>query len=238
MKNLIATFVTTMFSILVFAQNEVNINVKKVNTSIFLESNKNYVLLLNEPKNGSVIFKDNTIGKSKLNFNLLTDDLLFVDSTKTYRSVNNQTNIKYVSIGKDLFYNTQKGFIQVIANINNVKLAIARKFKPVNISSKGAYGLSNNTASTTQLSRIANSDNNNFSMLSIEQKVNLGYHELFYLIDNDKFFLINSVKPFVKVFKVNKKEVENFSKINNIDFNKREDILKLMNFCTSYLNKD
>lgn len=218
------------------AQENVTANVSRTENETTVQIDKNYVLLYEEPIDGSITFKDKTFAKAKLNIDLLKNEILFLNADKTQIPMDKQDEVLYFNIGQDLFFNTSKGIIQVIANTNNIKLGISRSFKTSNIEQSGAYGMSSATASTTQYSSYfcnQSAGNPTLTKLSVEQKIDLNYSENFFLIKNNKYNLIKNVKQFSKVFNIDKKELEDFVAQNNTDFKNQENLLQLMNYCTS-----
>ncbi|MGD9581551.1 MAG: hypothetical protein AB7V50_09270 [Vampirovibrionia bacterium] len=142
----------------------------------------------------------------------------------------------FVNIGKDLFFNTSRGLIQIIANVNDIKLGISRKFKTKSAEITGAYGMSSSTASTTQYSSFffdAQKSAPTLSELSINQKLELSYHEIFYLIKGDRYYVITGVKQFSKLFKIEKTELENYVSQQNLDLKNKDNLLKLYNYCNT-----
>ena len=218
------------------AQESVSAKVTRTGNDVSIQTNKNYVLLYNEAIKGNITFKDKSFAKAPLNINLLTNEILFVNDKNELLPIDNQDQVLFASIGKDIFFNTNKGLVQVVANINEIKLGILRQFKPINKETTGAYGIPSTTSSVTQVSSIVGSQSSmpTFTQLSVNQKVDLGYSEVFYLIKDDKFHSISNEKQFSKVFKHDKADLEKYIKNENIDLKNRDDVLKLFNYCSSF----
>jgi len=215
------------------SQEKINATITQGEKIATLSPDKNYVLLYENPTDGRITFKNNTFAKAKLNIDLLRSEVLFLSPEKIYTPLANQEQISYFSIGKDLFFNSSYGIVQVIANINNVQLGIIRGFKPVNVEKEGAYGMTSSTSSIQQISSILETSPNIYAAnLSVKQKVELGYFEKYYLISNGNYLIANT-KYFSKVFKIKKKELDEFAVKESINFSKKEDLIKLMNFCTA-----
>lgn len=240
MKKIILTIsILTIILTISNSQEKVTANVSRTGNETIIQTNTNYILLYEEPIHGSITFKDKSVAKAKLNINLLKNEILFLNSEKILLAIDNQEEVLYLNIGRDYFFNTSNGLIQVIANINDVKLGISRTFKMNNMEQSGAYGMSSTTASTTQYSSYFGNFSNGsptFEQLTVNQKVDLNYSENFFLIINNKHLLIRNVKQFSKVFKIDKKELDSFVAQNNTDFKNKEDLLQLMNYCTSKIN--
>ena len=236
MKKATTTILLIVIWAITNAQESITANISKSGNEVSVETSKNFILLYEESSMGNVTFSDRTYAKAKLNVNLLQDEILFVDENNALCPIRDQNSIQYAAIGKDLFFKTNKGLIQVIANVNEVQLGISRKFKTKNTESTGAYGMSNSTSSTTQYSAFiidGQKSTPTLSQLTINQKVELSYSEQFYLIKNGKYTYISGVKPFSKIFGIDKKELETYSIQENIDLNSRDGLLKLFNYCNS-----
>ncbi len=232
---LLGAFVA-IFSLQCISQETVSAKVSRTGNEVSIQTDKNYVLLYEEATKGSITFKDKTFARALLNINLLTNEILFVNDKKELIPIDNQNQVLFASIGKDIFFNTSKGLVQVIANVNEIKLGILRQFKTESKETTGAYGIPSTTSSVTQVSSIMSNQSSmpTFTQLSVNQKVDLGYSEVFYLIKNDKFYSISNSKPFSKVFNMDKKELDSFAAKENIKFNEREDVLKIFNHCSSF----
>lgn len=218
------------------AQESIMANVSKSGNEVSVETSKNFILLYEESIMGNVTFSDRTYAKAKLNVNLLQDEILFVDDNNALLPIKDQNSIQYAAIGKDVFFKTSKGLIQVIANVNEVQLGISRKFKTKNTESSGAYGMSSSTSSTTQYSAFIIDGQKSvptLSQLTVNQKVELSYSEQFYLIKNGKYIYISGIKQFSKIFNIDKKELEKYAAQENITLNSRDGLLKLFNYCNS-----
>ncbi|HBI81025.1 MAG TPA: hypothetical protein DDY04_03525 [Bacteroidales bacterium] len=215
------------------SQEKINATVTQGENSSTLSPDKNYVLLYENPTEGRITFKNNTFAKAKLNIDLLRSEVLFLSPEKILTPLANQDQISYFNIGKDLFFKSSYGIVQVIANIKDVQLGIVRGFKPVNVEKEGAYGMTSSTSSIQQISSILETSPNIYATsLTVKQKVDLGYFEKYYLISNGKYLIANN-KNFSKVFKIKKKELDEFTVKESIDFSDKDDLIELMNFCTA-----
>lgn len=235
MRHLFLILTLSLSILTSYSQENVTANVTRNGNKVSLDTSKDFVFLYDEPLVGVINFKDKTSAKAKLNINLLTNEVMFVNDKGTLISIDNQDEINFLSIGKDIFFNSSNGLIQVIANVNDIKLGITRQFKTKNSETSGAYGMPSSTASTQQISSLVDTRSSTpvFAQLSVGQKVELGYSELFYLIKNDKFFHITSAKQFSKVYSIDKKKLENYIEDESLNLKNRDDVLKLYNFCNS-----
>src|SRR5436305_8078222 len=68
---------------------------------------------------GLVYFKDGKISKAQLNYNLLVEEMQFIDNGND-TAIANEATIKFIAIDTDAFY-YDKAYLQTIMNTSSVK---------------------------------------------------------------------------------------------------------------------
>lgn len=141
---------------------------------------------------GIVVFKNGKGGKSRLNYCLLSNEMLYIDARRDTLALSNENDIKLVSLGKDTFYYHSKHFIQQLKNYGWLKIAQLKSIKEVDRKKIGAYGetITGATATLTSL---------NISKLYIQ----LGTADKITMVKETKYFVSNGTGNFSALTKNN-----------------------------------
>ena len=118
---LLGAFVA-IFSLQCISQETVSAKVSRTGNEVSIQTDKNYVLLYEEATKGSITFKDKTFARALLNINLLTNEILFVNDKKELIPIDNQNQVLFASIGKDIFFNTLRGLVKVFVTVKEINL--------------------------------------------------------------------------------------------------------------------
>ena len=151
----------------------------------------------------------------KMNFHLLYGEMKFIDPNGDTLFIANADTIAYVRFDKDLYqHDSQNGYAKILSGNDKIKLCSQQMLK---------------------LTEKRKSDNVN---LPYEHLV-LSKKEYYYLIEKGVKYEAN--KPgFEKAFPQYKQQIEGYlqqmaRQRMPIKFYKEEDLIKLMNFCTSLI---
>ncbi len=227
MKKLLLLF-TTLFliPILLFSQeNKCDINTQFAQNAQFF---------FNSFQDGTVVFRDNSKTNALLNYNVVTDDIYFINDNKYFSLDRN--DIKYVAICDYRFYfNNTKVFELVYSK--NIKLLVQRNIDLEDLyDKKGAYGASSPNTVGVDLqyaNLVPMSEDNSFIVnLRKENDKELDVISSFKIKKGNKFFPATK-RTIFKIYKDQKDAIETYLDENNINFNKKDDLIKLLNYCAS-----
>ncbi|MDB5248205.1 MAG: hypothetical protein JWQ40_2599 [Segetibacter sp.] len=180
---------------------------------------------------GGVYFKNREVSNALLNYNLLLGEIQFIDQKGDTLSLADENNIKYITVGKDSFFYS-KGFIQLVTANDAVKLGVIEKLTLADKKKIGAYNQPTTRSSTRSYSSV--SINNQRSLLSMSEEMVFTKERKYYLGDRFSKFLELNKKNLYKMFSANYTEIESYLKENAIDFNKKDDVIKLSSFLQRY----
>ena len=141
---------------------------------------------------GIVLFKNGKSGKSKLNYSLLTKEMLYISPQRDTLALSDENTIDLISIGKDTFYYNGKYFIQQAKNYGWAKVAQFKSIKEVDRKKSGAYGetISGSAVSLTSM---------NVSRLMVD----LSSIDKVTLMRETKYFISNGTGQFIPLTKNN-----------------------------------
>jgi hypothetical protein len=90
---------------------------------------------------GSVSYLSGTVSNGRFNYNLLLDEMQFIDLKGDTLSLASATMLNHVKVGEDLFYyHPEHAYLEVIADANPVKLARKRFLAMADNEKEAAYG--------------------------------------------------------------------------------------------------
>jgi hypothetical protein len=176
----------------------------------------------------ALIFTNKGTGKAKMNYNMLTGGMMFVDQNGDTLAVLNPDEIRAIRFGRQEFIHTAKEYIEILATAGVVSLAVSRRIKPVTVKQHGAYGMTTSTAAIDNVSVIT--DKATPDGFAINKEVTYAVTQIFYLHDGKSLRPVTE-KNFQKLFGKRKEVVSAYVKEQGLDLNKEEDLLRLFKFC-------
>lgn len=180
---------------------------------------------------GKAISVDGTFAKAKLNFNRITNEMLFISPQGDTLKMANPVKTPLIVIATDSFYYTGSTFLTKITHFDNgINLFQEQKMRRIYEERKSAYGYSPVTSDiplTTYnisdgISRTAKGDIN----------VVFKNEGAIYFVDKKGNYIAATQNNFEKEFKTHKSSIKHFIESEKIDFKKSSDIIQL----TEYIN--
>ena len=179
-------------------------------------------------RDAKVQFKKGGELVSKLNFNLLICQMQFIDPKGDTLNLTRLEDIDEIDFDSTSFF-YDKGYYQVLANIDGLRLAVLRKvsYEPIKI---GALGLRNHSGTGTEEegSFVHKSGDKE---LTLNEDVDIIRATSFFLIAGSGEMIKANRSGFVKVFSKNGQAIKTYIKENKPDFNKESDLKKLFDVC-------
>jgi len=169
------------------------------------------------------------VSAGKLNYSLLSEEILFISPTGDTLALDDKTSIRYITIEKDTFY-YDDGFLELLENYNPVKLVVKQKIKFADKKKIGAFGTASSTIKTESDDTFLGDKRYNFQ---IAEDLVFKKETEFYINDSSNNFLVVTKKNLIKVFPNKKDNIESFLKENNINLHLEKDLKKLMQFLVS-----
>jgi hypothetical protein len=185
---------------------------------------------------GTLLYTDNSRSVGEFNYNLLVDEMHFINKKKTVLAISNLENISGIILGTRVFlYLPPYGFMEQLVDGEN-KLLLKRKTKISSISQPvGVYGTNpvGTSVKPVQDFKLFVGANLKFDA-NLTQTIQINYTEHFYLTFNGKLHPFNNVREAEKaVGKKNKENLNFFLKFEGINFNNLQDLLKVTNWINS-----
>ena len=191
---------------------------------------KHYSYLFPSFKTAVVKMRDGKSSVYPINFNMLLCDMQFINRKQDTLEITNPEEIDSILLDSSSFiYDYKQGYLQILASSDAASLAVLRQssFEPVEM---GAMGTPRHSGGIEMWNSIS----------SRQGTLPLLVNSEIYEYRNTRLLLIyksgeteNAGKSaFVRLYDGDKRSFDAFVKKNRIDFNRPEDLVELLNFCT------
>ena len=191
--------------------------------------------LLPEFTNGDVYYLGSSKGSGQLNYNMILGEMQFMENGQVM-SLANVKNVVLVNIGNRRFYRfNDKEFAEELLSTGAVQLRVRHRATVAPHSKKGAYGMESSTSAITSYSSI-NEGGRQYN-LNVAESMLVSMKSYYYLVrTNGKYTMIKNTKTFTKLFPAYRTQIEVFVKKRNTRFDKEEDLIALLEYCSKLNN--
>ena len=179
---------------------------------------------------GKVFFRPGDSSAGRLNYNRLIDQMQFIDFKGDTLNIAYPGTIKFIRINNDLFY-YDNGYVKLIKDNNAIKLAAKQTLKVSGKNKIGAYNMASPGSAIDSYSSL-NIDHRNYNLTPREDITLLKKAE-YYFGDKYNHFVLANKKNILRMYSKQERAVTAYLKENNVDFNNREDLEKLLQYLTS-----
>ncbi|MDR3297525.1 MAG: hypothetical protein LBS94_04750 [Prevotellaceae bacterium] len=172
---------------------------------------------------GMVIFKNGETAAAQLNYNMLLEQMQFMESDSSILAIANLDEVMYVSIGKRFFVKLKTQFIEVIMDGSELQLGVARKLRIVDHRKDGGYGGTTSLMKVESVSTLSGASADH--LVGTEEIV---YEEsaTYYLIAGGKP-KVASKKVFAKAFPACKESIDK----QDVDYSNEAQLRALFVLC-------
>jgi len=183
-----------------------------------------------EFKAGKVFFKDGSKAAAKMNYSRLFDQILFIDPKSDTLALADEKTIKFLTIDKDTFY-YDNGYMRIIGDKGAVKLLEKQTWVVADVRKIGTFNRQTTTVAVHSLSDYTNgSDAAKSKDLILNEDIILRRETQYFFGDDYYHFARAGKKGLFQLYGKDQRAIENYLNENKINFDKREDIDKLVDF--------
>jgi hypothetical protein len=200
----------------------------KAGTKIIQAFPKSDRYLYPEFSDGVVMFKDSTFTAARMNYDILYGEIEFISKKDTLQ-IMGKKDIRYVSVNSDTFY-YDKGYLRQLAGNANFMLAEHRFVKIVDNQKQGAYGTTSSTSAVSSYNSLPSSGG--YYNLVVNEDLLLKKVVDLYLYTPAGGFDLFRRKNFFSAFPEKEEELKKYLKEQPVDFNKRDDLIRLTRYAT------
>jgi len=174
---------------------------------------------------GKVFFTQGTNTDAKLNFNFVTREMAYIQGNDTL-AISNPTDIKQINIDGNIFI-MNKDYMEVISN-GRIPVGLRQYFNLMDERKNDPYGQMAAGAAATSYGSL-HSDGNYYKLTQNHDRLFQKVAEYF-LATSSSGFVPFTKKKVTGLFPQNKKEIESYLKLNKVDFNSREDLIRFAGY--------
>lgn len=179
---------------------------------------------------GSVYFKDGSVVNALLNFNRLTNQVYFISKNNETMVLANPEKVYMVSIAKDTLFIDGTIVFRKISEYGAAPNLFARQeIKYVGKENVGPYG-SYSEVSTVNAASTYSTDDQITKYLNLDENSLYKVTNFYYLNDGANNFYPVKKKHLKKIFPQHEKEINDFIKTEKIDLDKKDDLMKLLQY--------
>jgi hypothetical protein len=177
---------------------------------------------------GKVIFKNGKIIPGTLNYNFLSGEMQFIQLADTL-SLSNTKDLKLIVIAQDTFY-CHNGYLEII-HCGKLNVYLKQAIVIKDIQKEGAYGTINRSAASESYGYVLTSGNT-VQLIVREDMILKKTAEYFYSTSENDFIRF-SKKNIINILPGKEDLIKNYLKSNKIDFESREDLLRVTFFVSN-----
>jgi hypothetical protein len=222
---------STFFNGWTQVDNAVVINPAKQNESKLFEKMYRY----SQFAEGKAFYKNGGITESRFNYNYLTNRILFINPKGDTLELSNGEDFEKIAIRSDTFCYYNKGFIQQLTHHTTYNLFLKTSLRYNGREKKGAYGGYSSTSASTSISDMYVSVGPGVGKLTSDENIMYSFGHSYYLSGKYGTFYPASKKGIYELLPKHQKEIKEFLQTNKIDFTKKDDMEKLLDYARTLL---
>ncbi len=176
-----------------------------------------------------VLMKGGKINNSTMNYNTVTEKMVFINNDKYY-DLTNPEAVDTVMLNGSKFIPVGKSFYEVLVS-HPVALFVQHKGTLMSAGKPAGYGGTSQTSSTTYISNIQLSGQQYNLELPSDFVVNPS--QVYWIRKGDKWSDFTNEKQFISLFPDKASLIKSFIKENRIKIEKPDDLAKLVKYCAT-----
>lgn len=180
-------------------------------------------------REGVVYFKNGSTSTQKLNYNHLLQEMQFIGPNNDTLAIADPAIIKNIVIDTFVYY-YDKGFMQMVFEIDSFKLAVRRTLLQSEYQTRSGYGIGTSSSSITTYGSIA-AAGQQIIKLQVQKDVRFIEKEVFFIGDKFNNFYKADKGAFLRVFHTKKNIIQKYLNSNNINYSRESDLKNLLKFC-------
>jgi hypothetical protein len=224
-------FTTTMLVLAcnaLFAQDKVI----KINTIKDKEALLKAIYVYPDFTEGRVHLKDNSTVEARLNYNRLNNEILFIDDKKDTLALSSPETTDNIIIGSDIYFYVSGAYVKQLTAYPTINLVQKSRLQYIGTEKKAdGYGSYSNASANESISNVKNGVQ---SKIGVDENQTYTLSDTYYLFAPSKSLLPANKKNFLKSFSKHEKELNDYIGTNNIGFEKREELEKLLQYAQSF----
>ncbi len=185
--------------------------------------------LLPEFTEGTIRLKNGQTRSLPLNYNLLTERMVYMQDGKPYDLIGVET-IDTIRIQEWCFIPVGRNFYELAVK-DRITLLIQHRGSLIPPGKPAPYGGVSHTSATTSYSSI-NVDGATYN-LKMPSDFSVSVNPVFWIRIDYQMYSFTKQSQFLKIFPGRENELKSFIKKNKIKFDKKEHLVRLIQYCNS-----
>lgn len=177
---------------------------------------------------GSVLMKNNTTQIAILNYNTVTETIVYEENGELFDLVNTDL-VDTVYLQNSKFIPVGKVFHEVV-EAASLPIFIQHKRKLFAPGKNVGYGQTSELAASYSLSSIEHAGGRN--ELTIPSNYRIANDNVYWIRKDNKKVSFSNVKQLQRIFPNKGREIAVFMKTENLQLKEKDDLIKIINYCT------
>jgi len=187
---------------------------------------------------GKIIFKDGSTAEGNLNYNLFNEEIEFITAKGDTLAIakNQMLNIGNVTVGNHLFYfnnHLKQGYLEEVFDAKFGKLLKRERYALLKREKVGGYNQPSSTSAIDSYSSFTSGQGIMEAKLLVKENLTFIKKTDYFLSDKFNYFVLASKKNLYNVFSKKRNEIDEYLKKNELNYNKAEDLLRLLSYLQS-----
>jgi len=205
--------------------------------SLYAQEEVGNGMLFQNFEKGKVIFKSGTVYSAALNYNMMREEMVFLNPDSTILAIANPLEVLVVIIGERRFLPVSaKG--DFYEEIQAGKGSFFVQWRAVMLSAGKAagYGGYSQTNSVSSFSGVQDASGM-YIKLNPDEKFRMKTDSIFYLKSGNSYKKIFTAKALGKLFKGHESEIVEYANAQSINFGKIADVARIVEYGYSLIEK-
>ncbi|MCC6289741.1 MAG: hypothetical protein IT249_17835 [Chitinophagaceae bacterium] len=187
-----------------------------------------------EFKEGRATLRSGAISNQKFNYSCLLDEMQFITASGDTLAIAAPAELKSIQVDSTIFY-YDRWYLKQIKKQGRYILAVKKSIVQLPGKKEAGYNSYSSTSSITNYSSII-SGSKEYKLQANNETVFIPI-EYYFLGDDFGRFNRADKRTFLNLFADKKKGVQEYIKQNKINFNNKEDVSALFDFCVEEVKK-
>jgi hypothetical protein len=188
-----------------------------------------------EYKDAEIHLKNGTVTTTRININLFTGDVFFMNSSNQVMVLGNPEDIRQIIINEKIWIPVDGAFGEIFHTKDTFSMARVKRTKCSDVRKEAGFGGTTSTGSVKSVTSFSQ-DNTTHVALSV------GEYDfettVSYIISTGSRIFNADTRGFKKVFPDCKKEIDLYLKENKVSFNDENDLISFLQACLMIEHKN
>jgi hypothetical protein len=176
---------------------------------------------------GKVFFRDGSVSEAPMNYNRLTDEMLFISQSGDTLAIDNEPIIRVLVINKDSFF-FDNGYIMLLSSHEGLRLGVKHTLKITEKRKTSGYDMESTASSISSYRSFT--DGMRMYELKVKEDAIIAEHSLYYFGDRFNHFELATQKKLLELFPDCQAAIRKFCRKNAVDYGNQNSLSELMSF--------